>query len=389
MKFFLRILSWLYAFGVWIRNSLYDSGLQHVLKSPLPTICVGNLAVGGTGKTPHVEYIGQLLEANGYQFAILSRGYKRKSVGFVLASDKSTVNTIGDESLQLKMKHPNWIVAVCKERIIGLYELRRHFPKLDCVILDDAFQYRRINPGYSMILTQADRLYVEDQLLPLGRLREPVIGCLRAQMVVVTKCPEHMQPIDQRLVDSKLKLLPSKTLVFSRMEYQPLAPVFPDSSPNVGVKLQSTPPLADKGGCASKPTNRQACIEDLSQVPAGQRGIKPGQRVLLLTGIAQPHYLYDHLRQEAAELTHLTFPDHHAFTERDMQQLEELFSQKHCTLIVTTEKDAVRLRHTKYFPTNLKPLIYAMPIEVKFLNDGQHIFDNNILNYVRQSTKDR
>ena len=348
----MRILSWLYAAAVWVRNSLYDSGVLHVFKSHLPTICVGNLAVGGTGKTPHVEYLGQLLESKGYSFAILSRGYKRKSVGFVLADESSTVNTIGDESFLLKIKHPNWIVAVCVERVLGLRELRRRFPKLDCVILDDAFQHRRLKPGYSMILTQADRLYVEDELLPLGRLREPAGSSLRANMVVVTKCPPKMQPIDQRLVDSKLKLLPSKTLVFSRMAYTPLLPVFPETAAEVPASLAK-------------------------------------ENVLLLTGIAQPHYLYDHLSNEAQEISHLAFPDHHAFSERDMKQIADTFRQKHATLIITTEKDAVRLQQSKYFPDSLKPFIFSQPIEVSFLNDDKQVFDNNILRYVRQSTRNR
>ena len=195
MNLLLRILSWLYGWFVGLRNLLYDEHLLHSFEPGLPTICVGNLAVGGTGKTPHVEYIAMFLHAEGYRVAVLSRGYKRRTVGFVEADEQATAATIGDEAMQLKSKHPELIVAVCEDRLIGISRLKKRHPDLQVVILDDAFQHRRLKAGLNILLTQADRLYVEDHLLPLGRLREQAIGSIRANMVVVTKCPPAIQPI--------------------------------------------------------------------------------------------------------------------------------------------------------------------------------------------------
>ena len=349
MNLLLRILSWLYGVGVGFRNLLYDEHVLHSFKPALPTICVGNLAVGGTGKTPHVEYLVRLLTANGYRVAVLSRGYKRRTKGFVEADDKATAASIGDESMQLKRKYPGLVVAVCEDRYIGIRRLKRRHADLDVVVLDDAFQHRRIQPGLSILLTQADRLYVEDQLLPLGCLREPKEGSLRANIIVVTKCPEDMQPIDQRVIDTKLHVLPAQTLVFTRTKYKELVPAF--------------------GGQKSK-------VE-------GQRS-----KILLLTGIAQPQYLLEHV-EKTAEVCSLAFPDHHAFSEKDIRRIRETFEQEHCDRIITTEKDAVRLRECRSFPEELKPRVFVQPIETDFLQNDITTFNTIVLRYVRESKSNR
>ena len=349
MNLLLRILSWLYAVGVGFRNLLYDEHVLHSFQPALPTICVGNLAVGGTGKTPHVEYLVRLLTENGYRVAVLSRGYKRRTKGFVEADDKAPAATIGDESMQLKRKFPNIVVAVCEDRYIGIRRLKRRHADLDVVVLDDAFQHRRIKPGLSILLTQADRLYVEDQLLPLGRLREPAEGSLRANIVVVTKCPKGMQPIDQRIIDTKLHVLPAQTLVFTRMKYLDWDAVFD---------------------------------------PNGNKPNKPN-KVLLVTGIAQPQYLVEHMQESAAAVCSLTFPDHHVFSEKDIRRIRETFEQEHCDLIVTTEKDAVRLRECRSFPEELKPRVFAQPIETEFLQKDITTFNTIVLRYVRESKRNR
>jgi len=343
-------LAWLYGAGVWFRNLLYDEHVLHSFQPALPTICVGNLAVGGTGKTPHVEYLVRLLTENGYKVAVLSRGYKRRTKGFVEADDKATAATIGDESMQLKTKFPNIVVAVCEDRYIGVRRLKRRHADLDVVVLDDAFQHRRIKPGLSILLTQADRLYVEDQLLPLGRLREQKEGSLRANIVVVTKCSEHMQPIEQRIVDTKLHVLPAQTLVFTRTKYKELVPVFGGS----------------KSGVESQ-----------------------GAKVLLVTGIAQPQYLQEHVEQSAAAVCSLTFPDHHVFSEKDIRRIRETFEAEHCDLIITTEKDAVRLRECRSFPEELKPRVFAWTIETEFLQNDITTFNTIVLRYVRESKSNR
>lgn len=355
MQLLLRILSWPYGWFVGLRNLLYDEHLLHSFEPGLPTICVGNLAVGGTGKTPHVEYIAMFLHAEGYRVAVLSRGYKRRTVGFVEADEQATAATIGDEAMQLKSKHPELIVAVCEDRLIGISHLKKRHPDLQVVILDDAFQHRRLKAGLNILLTQADRLYVEDHLLPLGRLREQATGSYRANMVVVTKCPPAIQPIEQRVIDTKLALPPSKPLIFTRMRYLDPVPVFE------GVK--------ERG-------------EKSNDICAGMK-------VLLLTGIAQPQYLLEHTRQLGAEVVPLSFSDHHAFTENDILNIESLFRNHHCDLILTTEKDAVRLRECAYIPKQLIPFFYAQPIQVEFLGHDEQTFNNTILDYVRKSTCNR
>ena len=351
MSLFLRILSWLYGWFVGLRNLLYDEHLLHAFEPALPTICVGNLAVGGTGKTPHVEYIATFLQKAGYQVAVLSRGYKRRTVGFIEADQEATASTIGDEAMQLKRKHPELIVAVCEDRLIGIARLKKRHPELQLVILDDAFQHRRLKAGFNILLTQADRLYVEDHLLPLGRLREQASGSFRANMVVVTKCSPTIQPIEQRLIDTKLALPPSKPLIFTRMRYLPLVPVF--------------------------------------ESEAAKKDLAAGQRVLLLTGIAQPHYLLEHMQALGAEVVPLNFADHHAFSPKDILDIESIFRSRHCDLIVTTEKDAVRLRECANIPKQLIPFFYAQPIQVEFLSHDEQTFNNTILDYVRKSTSNR
>lgn len=349
MNILLRILSELYHVAVGFRSMLYELHLLHSFTPALPTICVGNLAVGGTGKTPHVEYLVRLLQSNGYEVAVLSRGYKRRTHGFVEADEHSTAREIGDESMQLKQKFPNLTVAVCEDRLIGVRRLRRRHPHLQLVILDDAFQHRRLKAGYSILLTQADRLYVEDEMLPLGRLREQASSSYRADMVVVTKCPEGIQPIEQRIIDNKLGLPPSKPLIFTRMAYKTPVPVFDN--------------------------------EPISPISPG--------KILLLTGIAQPHYLLEHVRSLGAEVVPLTFPDHHAFTTKDIQHIQETFQSEGCRYILTTEKDAVRLRECADFPKQLIPFVYAQPIEVEFVSSDEQRFINTILHYVSKSTSNR
>ena len=212
-------LSWLYALGVSIRHMLFD---QHLLPSftvRVPTICVGNLAAGGTGKTPMVEYLLQLLLDNGYHPAVLSRGYKRKTRGFLLADSFATVETIGDEAMQLHRKFPDVPVAVCENRVRGIKQLQRQLTQLDVVVLDDAMQHRALRCGFTILLTPYDHLYIDDHMLPWGTLRDLPHRALTAEAVVVTKCPENIRPIDMRVVDNRLHLPTYQQLHFAGLSY--------------------------------------------------------------------------------------------------------------------------------------------------------------------------
>ena len=352
MNILLHIASRLYGVVVALRNWLYDKEILHSYPPTLPTICVGNLAVGGTGKTPHVEYLVHLLQEHGYRVAVLSRGYKRSTTGFVEADESSTTATIGDEAMQLKQAFPELIVAVCEDRVAGIRHLQALHPDLQCIVLDDAFQHRRLHAGYNIVLTQADRLYTDDYLLPLGRLREQAKGIHRTNCVVVTKCADTIQPIDMRITANKLNLPPYQPLLFTRMEYEPLRPLWGEGP--------------------------APCIEALRQ-----------QKVLLLTGIAQPHYLQEHVSKSGCEVYPLTFADHHAFKEADVQRIVNAYEHHHCSVIITTEKDAVRLKECSSFPNTLKSTVFVQPIHVVFLGEDQQTFNTNILDYVRKSTSDR
>lgn len=319
----------LYAAIIAFRHWLYDKGYLRSYTPPLPTICVGNLAVGGTGKTPHVEYLVRLL-APRYRVAVLSRGYRRHTRGFVLADDASEAATIGDEAMQIHLKYPHVPVAVCADRAEGIRRLQAAVPGLEVVVLDDAFQHRAIRCGFNIVLTAYDRLYVHDRLLPWGRLRDLKSRVLAAQAVVVTRCPDTMQPIDKRVVDSTLHLPTYMHLYFSRVHYADL-------------------PL---------------------------RG-----RPLLITGIARPHYLLEHVRAQYPTAELMAFGDHHRFTDRDARRIEHRMQQGF-DFILTTEKDFVRLLPTRIWE-RYGDRIQTLPIEVTIDTDGTPTLDEAVLHYIR------
>jgi len=302
-------LAMLYGAGVLLRNGLYKTKLLYTHHVSVPTICVGNLAVGGTGKTPFVEYLCRMLSPH-YQVAVLSRGYRRQSRGFVLADAQSSALTIGDEPMQIHAKFPDIPVAVCRDRIEGIHRLQMLFPHLQVVILDDAFQYRKLRCGFNILLTAYNNLYIDDHFLPLGTLRDSCFESLRAAAIVVTKCPPTMRPIDQRIVDTKLHLPTFQQLFFSRIEYPEI------------------------------PQNK---------------------KILLLTGIANPEYILQQVRQYNPSTCLMAYPDHHRFSAKEIDKIAEA-SQLY-DIVLTTEKDFVRLQAMTLPPTLLNKL-RSLPITI-------------------------
>ncbi len=307
-------LSWLYGLVISIRNGLYKADILHSRTVSIPTIAVGNLAVGGTGKTPFVEYLIRTLSPH-YKIAVLSLGYKRRTHGFVLADENASALTIGDEPMQIHQKFPSIPVAVCKDRIHGIHRLQQLVPNLQAVILDDAFQYRRLCCGFYILLTAYDRLYIDDHFLPWGRLRDNKHESLRASAVVVTKCPPQMQPIDQRIVDTKLHLPVFQHLHFASIIYPELV------------------------------TN---------------------QRVLVVTGIAHPEYLVDQIKQSNPKTSVLTYPDHHAFSDKDIAAITK--AAQAVDIIYTTEKDYTRLATTD-LPDSVRTKLQTIPISVQITDE--------------------
>lgn len=347
-------LSWLYGFGVWVRNMLFDLGLKKSKSYDLPVINVGNITVGGTGKTPHTEYLIKLLKSN-YNVAVLSRGYKRKSHGFVLADEQTTMRQIGDEPYQMKQKFPEIRVAVDKKRCHGIEQLTKPAitPPVDVVILDDAYQHRYVTPGVNILLMDYHRLVYFDKLLPAGRLREPKSGMKRADIVIVTKCPLYITPMDKRGIERSLDLENWQNIFFSTFKYGSLYPLFDNHSPQKVVQ-----------------------IEELKSYKDG---------VLLVSGIASPKQLeYD--LQKITTFESCRFADHHQFSKKDIKMIESKYKGG---IIITTEKDASRLKDIgcNAFSDEVAKAIYVLPIEVEFMADTAEQFDSIIKSYVKKNSR--
>lgn len=348
-------IAFLYGIGVTLRNKLFDWGLLRSVSFDLPIICIGNIAVGGTGKTPHTEYLIRLLQKD-FRVAVLSRGYKRRTKGYVLSTPDSNAHSIGDEPFQIRSKFSNIRVAVDENRCHGINQLLKlEKPQVEVILLDDAFQHRYVKAGLNILLTDYHRLYCDDALLPAGRLRESENGKDRAQIVIVTKCPSDIRPIDFNIITKRLGLRPYQQLFFSTFRYGHLQAVFPNLALERERKLSS---------------------------------IKANEEILLLTGIASPATILRKLEKYATHVNLLSFDDHHEFSSQDMELIKERFNKlgKH-RLIVTTEKDASRLIHHPAMDEALKPFVYALPIEVEILQNQQNTFNQHIIGYVRKNTR--
>ncbi len=348
--------SWLYGLGVELRNKLFDWGIFRTEEFDIPVISVGNLAVGGTGKTPHVEYLIELLRPQ-YRIAVLSRGYKRKTRGFVLADGNSTVREIGDEPYQIKRKFPEITVAVDANRRRGIKRLKSQFPDLDAILLDDAFQHRHVTPLASIVLTDYNRALHLDALLPTGRLREPQQGLSRADIVIVTKCPTEMKPIEYNLVARWLHLFPYQTLYFTTLAYGNLRSVFPEVAKAQEIPLSELASAVD---------------------------------ILAVTGIANPQPMLDHLAQFCDLTETLSYPDHHNFSGSDLREITARFSalKGKNKYIITTEKDAARLRSAKLDEETQRALYY-LPIQVKFMRHAGTSFDEKVSGIIFKNRKSK
>lgn len=353
IRYLLLPFSWLYRLGVWVRNALFNLEILTSQTYDLPIISVGNLTVGGTGKTPMTEYLIKLLAPH-YQVAMLSRGYKRLTKGQRLATPESGPDEIGDEPTQVLRKYPSTTVVVDANRRQGLETLSKlTHPRVDVVVMDDAFQHRFVLPGLSILLMDYHRPIHEDFLLPAGNLREPVSQAKRADILVFTKCPPDLSPIDRRLMVMKLNLQSHQTAYFTTMVQEPFQPVLPQ-----GVNDNLQRPLAERP-------------------------------VLIIAGIANPSPFVSYVRRLLrADTPALVFPDHHRFTEKDMARIKASFEpiKAQGGVMVTTEKDAIRLTADKRFE-DLCPYLYTAPITLRFLDDEEATFHKIILDYVRNNKR--
>ncbi len=351
-------LSWLYGLAVKLRNAAFELGILKSHAFDVPIVSVGNITVGGTGKTPHVEYLVRLLQDT-FHVAVLSRGYKRKSKGYVVAAADTPMTAIGDEPFQMKQKFPAVTVAVDKDRCHGIERLTEGDESLDVVLLDDAFQHRYVKPGINILLVDYHRLIIYDRLLPAGRLREPQSGKNRADVVIVTKCPKDLKPMEYRVVAKALNLFPYQNLFFSTIDYCDLQPLFPDGRSE----------------------------ETLFDMHPSLYGLQE-YNVLLLTGIASPEQMVHDLSPLIPHLTPLTFSDHHTFQPADVERINSAYAalaEPRC--IVTTEKDAARLTNISGLSADVRKNIYCLPVRVRFMLDQEEMFNQYIIGYVCKNSR--
>ena len=345
-------LSWLYGLGVRLRNQLFELGILKSRSFDIPIISVGNITVGGSGKTPHVEYLIRLLKDHA-KVAVLSRGYKRKSKGYVLAGDDTPMKDIGDEPFQMKTKFPDIHVAVDKNRCHGIDMLtgNKETSDTDVILLDDAFQHRYVKPGVNILLVDYHRLIIYDKLLPAGRLREPQSGKARADIVIITKCPKDMKPMEYRVIIKAMNLYPYQQLFFTTLEYDNLRPMF--------------------------------CGEERPLKSIGRN-----ENILLLTGIASPKQMIYDLKEYSGNITPLTFPDHHQFTNNDIERINEAFkAMPSPKTIITTEKDNARLFGMDGLSDEVRHNMYMLPVRIKFMLEQEEEFNNKIIGYVQKNSK--
>lgn len=371
-------LSWIYGLGVRLRNQLFELGVLHQQAFDIPVISVGNITVGGSGKTPHVEYLIRLLQQQ-VQVGVLSRGYKRKSRGYVLAEADTPMHEIGDEPYQMKRKFPDAYVAVDRNRCEGINRMTNdaETKDVDVILLDDAFQHRYVKPGVNILLVDYHRLIIYDKLLPAGRLREPLSGKNRADVVIVTKCPKDLKPMEFRVLTKALDLFPYQRLYFTCIDYLKLVPIFAK-----GKKPASGDTPSRKGKSASADSHEQSGLAAFDPKDLA------GQHVLLLTGIASPQQMENDLRPYCHSLQCLRFGDHHAFSKRDAQRINAaLAAIPQPRKIVTTEKDASRLLAAEGLSDEVKEATYALPITVHFLLGREEAFNRNIISYVHKNSR--
>lgn len=349
MKVLLAPVSWLYAIVLHIRHKLFDWGILKSKSFSVPTICVGNLALGGTGKTPHTEYLIRLLKDK-MNVAVLSRGYGRKTKGYVLAKHDTGYEDIGDEPLLYHLKFNDIYVAVDENRCEGVQNLMAFAPDTDVILLDDAYQHRKIKPGLNILLTEYYNIYKKDMLLPAGRLRDVKSAAKRADIIIVTKSPRVLLPYDKRDMINVLEAKPYQKVFFTYIDFQELTPMT----------------------SAARATN----LQDIKSV-------------YLFCGIANPYPLEDHLKRKYNTLITNYYDDHHCFTDEDIDVIIDGFNNVigKNKIVVTTEKDMMRLTKASYLNKFENVPLFTIPIEVRFNDKNEEeIFNNLIIDYVGKNS---
>lgn len=352
-KLLLYPFALIYGFVMRFRNILFDFGVFKSKSYSTPIISLGNISMGGAGKTPHTEYLLRILGKN-FKVATLSRGYGRLTKGFRYVTGNENASEVGDEPLMLKNKFLTRVVAVCENRNKGISRIILDNPETNAIVLDDAYQHRSVNPGINILLTDYSNIYTTDIMFPTGYLREPKSASTRADIIVVTKTPSLFSPLDRRVMKAKLKTKPYQKVFFSYYEYKNLVPVFENNL----FKTLKIDEYLDKSAS-----------------------------VLLVTGIARPRNLYFYIKDRVKNVQHMSFRDHHHFQLSECEQIKLNFKklQGDKKMILTTEKDAIRMRIDSIQELLSDLPIYFLPIKVEFHDKDKEEFDTIIKDYVRRN----
>jgi len=345
LKPLLYTLSLLYGIIVWLRNKLYDNGVLSSIEFSVPVICVGNLSTGGTGKTPHIEYLIRLLQYE-YKLATMSRGYKRKTTGFYLANSETDSWMIGDEPMQFYRKFPELSVSVCEDRMTGIPRLLSERRETEVVLLDDAFQHRSVKPGLNILITDHAKPFYNDYILPFGSLRESRKAYKRANVIVVSKCPDDLSNDAQREIILKIAPQQHQHVFFSKITYDVMTDLFSGEQ----IRFHAKP------------------------------------NIIMVSGIAKPEPMLQFLRENVAQNVHLLkYPDHHFFTEANLEEIKQTYRNwdEPDKIIVTTEKDATRLEIHKEELQQWNIRIAVLPIKIDFLHNSNG-FDAIVKNYIEK-----
>jgi tetraacyldisaccharide 4'-kinase len=334
-KLFLTPLAWIFGLVLWIRNRLYDAGIKKSISYDIPIICVGNITVGGTGKTPMCEMLIDHFSKIG-KVALLSRGYGRKTKGYLEVEAKTSYLKVGDEPKQIKTKYPEAVVVVCEDREVGIERIRAEHPEVELIIMDDGFQHRRIEPKINIVMVDYTRPMDKDRLLPLGSLRDNPRQLKRAHYVVVTKCPPDMTPLSRRITLKELELLPYQKLFFTQIVTGDVYPAFADGT---------------------------------------QGEIRAGSPVIGMAAIGNPVPFVENLRRRYDLVDEILFRDHHPYRVSDVRAMEHALERApEGTVIVTTEKDAVKLGSGSKMPPELRSKIFVQPIRMRFMVESKEDF---------------
>lgn len=331
--------SLIYGAILWCRHAMYNMGLLHSNTFDQPVISIGNLSLGGTGKTPFTLYVAQLLQ-NSKKVAILSRGYRRQSTGFIQVSADDMADQVGDEPLLIAQSLPQAIIAVDANRSHGLQKLFSEYAA-EVVLLDDGMQHRKVNPKLQILLTDYHNRYTRDRLIPAGRLRDIRSRAKRAQIIIISKCPEN---VDFDGILKEIKPIAGQKVFFTRLQHRFVQPI-------LGKQQLPLDFLKDKG-------------------------------ILVVTGIAKPEYLVDFAKEQSSDVRAVLFRDHHTYQAQDLLRVTEIFDNfaAPTKLVLTTAKDAVKLRNPELAPLLLKLPVYVLDAEVEFIKDRE-LFELELRKY--------